>query len=166
MRSRGKVFEQELRLSMEAAGLLVHRICDAVNWDGHRMVGAPTPGDFYAFGTAGGTRLSASLVEAKAVNGPSLPFARLEGHQRESLEGFEALHPDAHGWVAVNFYDADDIRHHNRCFMIPIQTWDAMLVADERKSVPLSACEADATITECPRAAASTYDMSEWASRL
>ena len=166
MESRGKKFEQELRLSMEAAGLMVHRISNAVSWDGHRMVGAPTPGDFYAFGTDSKGSLTVSLIEAKAVNGNSLPFSRLEKHQLDSLNEFDSLSDDVHGWVAVNFYDAEDIRHHNRCFMIPVSAWNGMMRSGERRSVPISACESDDSTVECPRAAASTYDMREWASRL
>jgi penicillin-binding protein-related factor A (putative recombinase) len=161
--NRGKTFEQELRRSMTAVGLLVHRISDAVSWNGCQMVGAPTPGDFYAFGNSDG--LSASLVEAKAVNGKSLPFNRLEQHQFESLMLFDSFEEKTHGYVAINFYDADDIRHFNKCFMVPIGLW-ADEMSGDRKSLPMSRCEEDDEVMECPRVAGSMYDMAGWALKL
>ena len=104
------------------------------------------------------------MIEAKAVSGKSLPFSRLETHQKEALVGFDAFHDNAHGWVAANFYDSTNIRKFNWCYMIPIDVWNEYETSGERKSLSLKQCQEDERIIECPRAPGSMYDMSNWSS--
>ena len=147
---------------MEQEGLLVERIPDAVYWTGKRIASRQTPSDFHAYKAA--TNLECFMIEAKAVSGKSLPFARLEPHQKKALEDFDKFHANAHGWVAVNFYDGSNIRKFNRCYMIPIDVWNEYEDSGERKSLPIQACDDDERIVECPRAPGSMYFMSNWSS--
>lgn len=160
MANRGKVFETELRFSLEHVGMLVERIPDAVYWTGNRIASRQTPSDFHAYKSA--TNLECFMIEAKAVSGKSLPFNRLEEHQGKALRDFDNFHKNAHGYIAVNFYDGHNIRKFNRCFMIPIDVWDEYESSNERKSLPLKSCEDDQRIIECPRAPGSIYDMGVW----
>lgn len=163
MADRGKAFERELKESMEAAGLMVERIPDNTYWNGARMVSKQTPADFHAYKSS--ESLVCLMVEAKATSTKRIDFARLEPHQEEALAGFERFHRDAHGFVAVNFYDNVSIRRLNRCFMVPIGVWEEYKGLCGRKSLSLAQCEEDPLIEECPRAAGSVYDMSSWASK-
>lgn len=162
MANRGKAFENELRVSMETAGLYVERIPDALFWTGERIASRQTPSDFHAYKAA--TNLECFMIEAKAVSGKSLPFNRLEPHQREALISFNNFHANAHGYVAANFYDGNNLRNYNKCYMIPIDVWAEYEGGSERKSLPVKACEDDPRIIECPRAPGSIYDMNNWSS--
>lgn len=159
--SRGKAFESELKKSLEAAGCLAHRIKDSVIWNGRVMVGQETPADLYCFSNVSGT-LSVSLIECKAVNGKSIPFDRVEQHQLDSLLAFESYDENCHGFVAVNFYDKENVRKFNVAYMINIRVWQEYAEHSDRKSLPLSSCVSDSRIIECPRAAKSMFDMSAW----
>lgn len=159
--SRGKAFESELKKSLEKAGCLAHRIKDSVIWNGKAMVGQETPADLYCFSNVSG-RLSASLIECKAVNGKSIPFDRVKQHQLESLVAFESYDANCHGFVAINFYDKDNVRKFNVAYMVNVSTWREYERGSDRKSLPLSDCESDPRIIECPRASGSMFDMSEW----
>lgn len=160
MADRGKAFEKELRDSMLNVGMMVERIPDNTYWNGHRMVSKQTPADFHAYKAS--KRLVCFMIEAKATSTSRLDFARLEEHQRCALIDFDAFHEDAHGYVAVNFYDKVSIRRSNKCFMVPIAVWDEYEMLGGRKSLALRQCEEDERIVECPRIAGSIFDMAEW----
>lgn len=164
-KGRGKAFEVELRKSMEAAGLYVHRISDSMGFNGYRVVSTPTPGDFFSF--KGGDTLSCALVEAKATSTGRLDFSRIEQHQKDSLVEFDALSARSSGWVAINFYDKDNIRSLNRCFMVPISEVVRLEAADGGpRSISLGTCELLEQAIECERVKGSMYDMGRWAARL
>ena len=156
---RGKVFEGELKRSMEEAGVLVHRIRDGRVAAGYgQAMGLKNPCDFYAWAVSG-ERLVAVAIEAKAVGVPRLPFENVQPHQVEALAQFDLLHKDMKAYIAVNFYDTNSIRKLNRCFMLPIADYEEALQGDA-KSVPLAYFEERAV--ECPRMKGQLYDMSGW----
>jgi Holliday junction resolvase len=164
-KGRGKAFELELRRSMEAVGLYVHRISDSVGFNGYRVVGSPTPGDFFAF--RGGDELACALIEAKATSSGRLELARIQPHQMDSLVEFDGLSGRSHGWVAINYYDKENIRSLNRCFMVPIG--EVVRVSQDDglpKSMSMSMCESMHGAVECVRIKGSMYDMSAWADML
>ena len=140
--------------------MYVESIPDALFWTGERIASRQTPSDFHAYKAA--TNLECFMIEAKAVSGKSLPFNRLEPHQKDALEAFNSFHQNAHGWVAANFYDGSNIRQFNRCYMIPIDVWGEYEDKGERKSLSIKQCEDDPRIIECPRSPGSMYDMGAW----
>lgn len=160
MADRGKAFEKELKDSMLNVNMMVERIPDATYWNGHRMVSKQTPADFHAYKAS--KRLVCFMVEAKATSTPRLDFARLEEHQYDALMEFDEFHEDAHGYVAVNFYDKVSIRRSNRCFMVPIAVWSEYKHGGKRKSLALRQCEEDDRVVECPRIGGSIFDMEKW----
>ena len=162
MKDHGKVFEADVRKSLSVFdNVHVDRIHDSVTWGGHGMIGSPTPGDFWIF-KRNGEQLPIVLLEAKATSTRRLDFSRVEDHQRDSLAEMDSFHRRSSGWIAVNFYDPNDIRHMNRCFMIPIVVWDEYAAKGDRKSIALSSCEEDKRIIECPRVKGSIFNMSAW----
>lgn len=163
--SRGKAFESELKKSLEKAGCLAHRIKDSVIWNGKVMVGQETPADLYCFSNVSG-KLSVNLIECKAVSGKSIPFDRVKQHQLNSLLEFEAYDEDCHGFIAVDFYDKENVRKFNVCYMIGIDVWQEYIGHSDRKSLPVAACDSDPRIIECPRVSGGVFDMSEWVSVL
>lgn len=165
MAVRGKVFEGELKRSMENAGVYVERIPDKVFWNGHRMAGEQTPADFVMFAPVG-DRVHGLMVEAKAVGGKSIPFDRLQPHQAAALDAFGSHHRDMHGYVAVNYYDKANVKRFNELYMVPFEVWRGYEEAGERKSLALSQCEDDPRIVMCPRAKGSVYDMSPFVESL
>lgn len=157
MRNRGKTFEAELKSSMENAGLLVERIPDKVYWNGYRMCSDETPADFLAFMPT--EQLKGMMVEAKATSTRRLACDRLRQHQHDALCQFERFHPDMHGYVAINFYDKDNIRKMNNCFMVPIYVWDAHF-SGTKKSISMDDCSQYPGVVMCNRIKGSMYDMS------
>ena len=78
------------------------------------------------------------------------------------MHDFESFHDDAKGYIAVNFYDADNLRNRNRCFMVPIRVWDEYVGKGDRKSLPMDSCVDDERIIECRRVKGSIYDVYGW----
>ena len=70
-----------------------------------------------------------------------------------------------HGVIALNYY-LDPIREGNRLFLVPIDIWRSYGRLEERKSLPISSCEGDDRIVECPRIAGSMWDISEYVKTL
>ena len=157
MPNAGKRFETQLKSSMELAGFTVHRIQDGMYWDGRRMASNQTPADFYAW--LAGERLHSLMVEAKASSSKRLDYSRLAEHQLESLVRFDGMHQDAHGYIAANFYDSDNVRNMNRCYMVPVGAWVEHMESGERKSLSMGECEEDDRVLFCPRIRGSMYDM-------
>lgn len=157
----GKRFEAKLFTSLSDAGLFVQRIPDKVYWTGKRLVSEETPADFISCYTqADDGRVRSFLIEAKACSQNRLRFARLEQHQHDALVEFDGMHPDMHGFVAVNFYDPASIRIMDVCFMVPISIWDEY-AAGEMKSLSHDDCSGDDRIHLCQKVG-TTYDMSRW----
>lgn len=158
-RDNGKVFERELLASFKRSGFRAHRISDKMFWSGNRPMSSESEADFWVFGAA--ESLSAALVEAKAVSARSLPLDRLQEHQRAALVDFDGFHEDAHGFVAVNFYDKDDKRSFNTAFLVPIGTWvrfEETTAALGRKSIPYAAFDDEPSVIKCPRIKGQMYD--------
>lgn len=157
--SRGKVFETELKSSVEHCGVMIERIPDKVFWNGRRLLSQQTKADFIAY--VARDRVIPLMIEAKATADKRIAFSALQPHQREALLAFEAYHEDMRAFVAVNLYDSVSIRRMNRCFIIPISVW-AEYEEGDRKSIPLASLESDGRIIECPRTAGSIFDMVPW----
>ena len=105
---------------MEAVGIHVMRIPDKLYVVGRRICSEETPADYAAWYPTD-YALECMLVEAKACSRNRLPFSSLQPHRRDALRAFEGLHGNAHGFVAVNFYDQVSLSRMDICFMIPIQ---------------------------------------------
>lgn len=164
-KERGKDFEAELSDSMRAAGVLTHRIRDGYIIVRGKKVSQKNPCDFYAWKpTQGGVVCLA--VEAKATAEKSLPFDNVQPHQLEALLEFESAHPDMHGFLAVNFYSADGLRHGNRMFFVPVMTYASYAASSGRRSIPLKFIEGDPTCVECPRTDGMRWDVGPWAATL
>lgn len=149
--SRGKNFEADFKRSLEDRGAYVHRINDAVSWNGRKMVGAKTPADFIVWWPRKGSTDSI-MVECKAVSGTRIPFDRVQSHQAEALTAFDGYASDTHGVVAVNFYDPSN-RSFNHCFIIPIGAWMHLKDADgHAKSLSYKECVHSKDIFELPKA--------------
>lgn len=157
--SRGKVFEGELKSSIERQGVMIERIPDKVFWNGKRLLSQQTKADFIAY--VARDRIIPLMIEAKATAEKRIAFNALQEHQRAALIEFEAYHEDMRAFVAVNFYDSVSIRKLNRCFMVPISTW-VEYEGGDRKSIPLAMMESDPRIIECERVPGSIYDMTPW----
>lgn len=160
MANRGKDFEKEFRGSLEAVDMLVERIPDKIYWTGHRIASEESIADFFAF--KHGEKVVPLLIECKATSTRRIDFSALKDHQKDALVGFNEFHADSKGYVAVNFYDKVSIRRFNVCYMIPIDVWVEYLENSDRKSIPISACEDDERIIECPRCKGSIYNMAKW----
>ena len=160
--SIGKVFERELFKSFEYAGLLPKRITDRTFLSGNRILSQESEADFWVFDTAK-DNLRVALVEAKATKNKSFSLEKLKEHQYEALLAFENEHKDAHGFVAVNFYDKDNRRNFNICYLVPILTWRDLKEAMKkrgRKSIPLAVFETDENVIKCVRIQHSMFDVS------
>lgn len=149
--SRGKAFEADFKRSLDARGAYVHRINDAVSWNGRKMVGAKTPADFIVW-WPNAEHTESVMAECKAINGKSLPFDRLQPHQLEALKVFDGFAQDTHGVVAINFYDSSN-RSFNHCFVVPVDIW-VQLQNEEghNKSISYKECVHNEAIVELPRA--------------
>jgi hypothetical protein len=144
---------------MQAIECLTFRIPDSTFvMKGGRTGSRKSPADFFTFCRLDGV-VHILLVECKAEGGKSIRFDRLEVHQEDALSEMDAMDDLAHGFVAVNFYDAKDVRLMNRLFMVPIAVWTENKVGLDRMSMPIKACVEDARIVECVRMGA-LWDMS------
>lgn len=157
--SRGKVFETELKSSIEHQGVMIERIPDKVFWNGKRLLSQQTKADFIAY--VARQRVIPLMIEAKATAEKRIAFNALQEHQRDALVEFEGYHEDMKSFVAVNFYDNVNIRRMNRCFMVPISVW-VEYEAGDKKSISIAIMESDERIIECERVAGSIYDMTPW----
>ena len=157
MAVRGKVFESEIKASLERAGCFAMRIPDKLYWTGRRIASEETPADPIAIAIAN-DRAYPILIECKATAQKSLSFSALQDHQYKSLVGFEGFHRDCHSFVVVNFYDGSNIRNRNLCYFIPIGVW-AEYRSGKKKSISIKECDADDRIISCQRAKGSTYDV-------
>lgn len=157
--SRGKVFETELKSSIEHKGVMIERIPDKLFWNGKRLLSQQTKADFIAY--VAQDRVIPLMIEAKATAEKRISFSALQDHQEEALIAFEAYHEDMLAFVAVNFYDSTNIRRMNRCFMVPISVW-MEYKAGTRKSIPMADMDSDGRIIECKRISGSIYDMDPW----
>lgn len=159
----GKRFEGWLKASMDAHGMFSLRIPDKLYWTGRNMRSEETPADFMACCSDADGNLHSYLVEAKACSKSRMNFSTLKDHQRESLLEFDAIHENAHGVVAVNFYDPVSLNRGNACFMVPISVWEEMRTKDgAMKSISHNDCLSDERIAFCPRTKGSIFDMSRW----
>lgn len=157
----GKRFEKKFHESLDAAGVYTERIQDCAYWNGYRMVGNKTAGDFRCYIPASKS-LKSLLIENKATSSKRIEYDRLEEHQHASLVSFDNLHRDAQGWVAVNFYNSVSVARCDMCFMVPIAVWDEYVSDDSRKSIPMDTFIDDDRIIECPKVKGAIYDMSAW----
>ena len=160
MKSHGKIFEKEFKLSVEEQlkNFKIERIHDGVTWSGGSMIGAETPADFYALYKVKRT-LHFIYIECKATSSGRLAFSALQDHQYRSLMDMDRFHKNAGAWVAINFYDPNNIRNLNTCFMVDINTW-AEYAAGDKKSINMQECVDDERIIQCPRMRGSRFDMS------
>lgn len=139
---RGKVFEGEIKKSLDRLGGFTRRFPDilGVNKTGQRKnISAPSPPDYIHI-----NELFDLLVECKAVKGVkdsgNLPtrvdFDTVPAHQMNDLTEFDGASSAAWGVIAFCLYN-DGIK---RTWIIPIGEWvDAMKeIGSERASVPLS----------------------------
>jgi hypothetical protein len=156
----GKTFEGQFRKSMEEYAWVL-RIPDAVFlMAGGGTASAKTPADFVVVVPKSDV-IHFMLVECKAIGGISIPFDRLDEHQNGYLTKVEGIHPHCHGLVAINFY-GEDVRLVNRLFMVPIEVWNEYATRGDRKSLPVSSCELDPRIIECPRVKGSIWEVSQY----
>jgi hypothetical protein len=145
---------------------MVFRIPDSTFvMGGGKMGSAKSPSDFFVF-VPHGDHLHVLMVECKSVNGVSIAFDRLAEHQDAALCELDSISEFAHGFVALNMYDADDIRNNNQLFMVPIGVWNEYANKGDRKSLPLGRCEDDPRIIECPRCQGSMWDVGGFLERL
>lgn len=155
----GKRFEGKLKASMEAAGVFSMRIPDKLYISGGRVRSEETPADFVAY-VSTEYALECMLIEAKACSRNRIPFDALKPHQDEALTRFDGMHGNAHGVVAVNFYDSVSLSRMDVCFMVPIEVWREYREGD-MKSLSHDDCTGDKRISLCPKDGA-LYDMSGW----
>lgn len=165
----GKDAERQFRASAEEFGYCI-RIPDstfAVARKGvYGLASQKSPADFIWFIKKPRKHVRTLLVEVKAVAGNSIPFARLQEHQRQSLLEFDNLCDTTFGYIAVNCYDPQDVRHCNRLFMVPVKVWTELEDTIGRKSLPIGSMERHPLITGCPRIKGSKWDMSVLVQRL
>ena len=156
--NRGKVFEAELKSSLECTGFTVMRIADRVYFDGHAIKSEQTPADFLAWYPA--EHVECFMFEAKATGEKRIDFDRVQPHQEQALLDFDSTHADMHGYVAVNFYNKENIRSFNQMYFVPISTWVELKGSLDRKSLPFDVCEDNEDIIKCVRVKGSVYDVS------
>lgn len=153
----GKRFEAKLKSSMDDAGAFSMRIPDKVYWSGSRIMSEETPADFNAYAVIGGD-IHCYLIEAKACSKNRIPFDRLKQHQHDALLRFDSMHENAHGIVAVNFYDPVSLATMDVCFMVPIAVWDEY-AGGMMKSLGHEDCSKDERIALCPKVKGAVYDL-------
>lgn len=162
MANPGKRFEGKLSDSLEAAGLHTERIPDKLYWTGHRVVSEETPADFIAtYAQSYNGVLHSFLIEAKACSKNRLPFDNLKDHQRVALLDHDSIHENAHGIIAINYYDKVNLNRLDVCFMVPIDVW-AEYEGGKMKSISHDECLEDDRITLCPKVKGAVYDMAKW----
>ena len=151
--SRGKSFENELRKAflVKYPGAYVERNPDRLTgrWgtDG-RAISLPSPPDLIV----NGARDSNYLIECKAQQGVSIPFARgkdkvtgelrptLSDHQHDYLMDYDKISDHHFGYVAVNFYEK---RSYKKAWLIPISYWSNYQARYPRKSLAMKHLESD-----------------------
>lgn len=161
----GKRFEAKLKSSFERCGMYAMRIPDKVYWTGSRIASDETPADFVAFNVskADGS-LHCYLIEAKACSRSRINFSALKSHQKEALVGFDSMHEDMHGYVAVNFYDSVSLSRLDVCFMVPISVWTEYESKDgAMKSISHAECLNDDRVFFCQKVKGGVYDMEVFA---
>jgi hypothetical protein len=161
----GSVLQNQFCDSMRRASCLTFRIPDSTFViKGGQMGSRPSPADYFTFVRKDGV-VHIVLVECKAEGGKNIRFDRLKLHQQSALSEIDAMDALSHGVVAVNFYDAEDVREMNRLFMCPVGVWAEKAVTLSRKSLPMKECEDDVRIVECIRVGTS-WDMSPFLASL
>lgn len=159
MADQGKIFEAEIADSFKDTGFFTVRIPDKLFVSGGKIFSKQSESDYWAFIDLK-SGFKALLVEAKAIAAKSIPFSRLEPHQKDALVEFSELHEGiTHGYVAVNFYDPGNKRALNEAFFIPIALWNEFEETYDRKSLPMSDCLEHEDIIRCVRTRGSKYDL-------
>ena len=132
---------------------IVYRIPDKVYVDRrtNSLRSTQSEADFFWFG-----KNWTKIVECKASAGKSISFSALKEHQEESLLKFSE-YMDA--IVAVNLYNADNVKISNRLFHVPIKVWVEYKNELDRKSLPLQVLEDDDEIIEFKRIKGSIWNL-------
>lgn len=123
----GKRFEGSFHESLHALPGASMRVLD-----GGKSINIRVWGDFLYFADDG----HVWLFECKSTALRSLPFLQVKEHQLESLSRFDSLHDHFHGVIAVNFYDGDNVRRKNDCWLVPVSDYMEFVKHSGRKSMP------------------------------
>lgn len=136
MTNPGKRFERKFSESIPD-GVFCIRIPDKVYLLNGKTYSEETEADFIA---SDGTH--AYLIECKATSSRSLRRDSVRPHQERSLSEFDSLGDNAHGVLAVEFYDKAGYRKPKRMFLLPIERWFTFWkIVPSRSSMPIHAFE-------------------------
>lgn len=131
----GKRFEKKFLESVDPHGFIL-RIPDKIYTYQGRIYSDESEADFII---ASGTE--SYLVECKATCKSCLPFEMVKEHQETALLEYDEVGRNAHGLLAVEFYDKAGYRYPKRMFLLPIVEWLKFKASTTRKSMPISEFE-------------------------